>query len=129
MRTFFHIPFPPTIAKLMTRMWNKVTAASANPPLEDTLMLAYDPTAFKSEYYVAVTKEVPDAENVILSGTYLSRVFDGPYSGVPKWIKEMDKYVAEQGKSAKKYYVYYTSCPKCAKKYGHNYVVLFAQVD
>ena len=35
---------------------------------------------------------------------------------------------ASQGKKAGKYYFYYTSCPKCAKKYGHNYIVAFAEV-
>lgn len=25
-------------------------------------------------------------------------------------------------------YFHYTTCPKCAKKYGHNYVVLFTEV-
>jgi hypothetical protein len=129
MRTFFHIPFPPTIAKLMTRMWNTVQEAQANPERQDVLILAYDPTPFKCEYYMTVTKEVPGAENVTLSGTFLSKVFDGPYGGVPKWIKIMDKYVAAQGKQVKRYYIHYTSCPKCAKKYGHNYIVLFAQVD
>jgi 6-pyruvoyl-tetrahydropterin synthase len=47
---------------------------------------------------------------------------------VPKWVKEMDKYLAEQGKKASRYYFYYTTCPKCAKIHGHNYVVAFAQV-
>lgn len=29
---------------------------------------------------------------------------------------------------SEKYYFHYTSCPKCAKIYGHNYVVAFAKV-
>ena len=45
-----------------------------------------------------------------------------------EWIKEMAEYVAEKGKTVKKYYFYYTTCPKCAKTYGHNYVVAFAKV-
>jgi hypothetical protein len=47
---------------------------------------------------------------------------------VPKYIKEADTYLASLGKKAKKYYFYYTTCPKCAKKYGHNYIVAFAEV-
>jgi NMD protein affecting ribosome stability and mRNA decay len=47
---------------------------------------------------------------------------------VPKWIKEMDALLAAQGQKALKYYFHYTSCPKCAKIYGHNYVVAFAQI-
>ena len=78
---------------------------------------------------MAVEKEVPDANNVKLSGTFLTKVFDGPYNAVPKWIKQMDEYVAEKGRKTKKYYFHYTTCPKCAKIYGHNYVVAFAQVE
>jgi hypothetical protein len=77
---------------------------------------------------MTVTKEIPEAENVKLSGTYLSKVFDGPYNAVPKWIIEMEKYVSSKGEKTKKYFFYFTTCPKCAKKYGHNYSIAFAQV-
>ena len=40
----------------------------------------------------------------------------------------MKKYVAAKGKALRKLYFYYTTCPKCAAKYGKNYVVLLAQV-
>lgn len=77
---------------------------------------------------ITVTKDVPGADNVKLSGTFLTKVFDGPYNAVPKWLKEMDHYVESKGKKTKKYYFYFTTCPKCAKKYRHNYVVAFAEV-
>ncbi|NYT04613.1 MAG: hypothetical protein GKC00_07910 [Candidatus Methanofastidiosa archaeon] len=77
---------------------------------------------------MTVTKEVPNVKNVRLSGTFISKVFDGPYKDVPKWIKEMDRYLENKGKKAKKYYFYFTTCPKCAEYYGHNYVVTFAEV-
>jgi hypothetical protein len=35
-----------------------------------------------------------------------------------------DKEITWEGK---KTYCYYTTCPRCAKKYGKNYVVLLAQ--
>jgi hypothetical protein len=91
-------------------------------------MLAAESSPWKGELYINVTKEIPDAENVKLSGTYITRVFDGPYNAVPKWINEMNQYVGQKGKTVKKYYFYYTTCPKCAKTYGHNYVVAFAEV-
>jgi len=34
----------------------------------------------------------------------------------------------KQGNIGREGYFYYTTCPKCAKKYGKNYVVLLAQV-
>jgi len=126
---FFHMPLPWMVGKSVARMWKKIKDAKADPDMKDFLWLAYDPSPWKGEYYMTATKEVPNAENVILSGTFMTKVFDGPFNAVPKWMKIMDKYVADKGKKVKKYYFYYTTCPKCAKKYGHNYVVAFAQVD
>lgn len=128
MPLFFHMPFPWKITRLIMGLWGKAEAAGAVPDMKDFILLACDPSPWKGEYYLAVTKEVPDAENVALSGTYISKVFDGPFNAVPKYIKEMNAYLKEQGKAAQTYYFYYTTCPKCAKKYGHNYIIAFAQV-
>ncbi|MBN2581240.1 MAG: hypothetical protein JXB10_19820 [Pirellulales bacterium] len=129
LRLFFHIPWPPTIGRLMKRMWEKAQRANAAPDLSDFLVLAYDPSPWRGEYYMAVTNRVPDAENITISGTFFTKVFDGPFRDVPKWIKAMDVYVADRGQKTKKYYFHYTTCPKCAKIYGHNYVVAFAQIS
>jgi hypothetical protein len=37
-----------------------------------------------------MSQKIPDAENVTMSGIFLSKVFDGPYKSVPKWIKIME---------------------------------------
>ncbi|MEL7565655.1 MAG: hydrolase [Dehalobacterium sp.] len=125
----FHMPLPWSVNGTIQRMWNKALEAKAAPDIKDFLILAYDPSPWKSEFYMAVTNEIPGAENVKLSGTFISKVFDGPYNAVPKWIKEMDNYLNLNGKIVKKYYFYFTTCPKCAKLYGHNYVVAFAEVE
>jgi hypothetical protein len=124
----FHMPLPGTIGNLMTKAWAAMEAAGAKPADTDFLWLCYDPSPWKAEHYLSVTKEVPGYEHARLSGTFLTKVFDGPYNHVPRWIKEMDAYADGQGKKVQRYYFYYTTCPKCAKKYGHNYVVVFAQV-
>jgi effector-binding domain-containing protein len=124
----FHIPLPSMYGKVITRMWEKANDTGAVPALKDFLLLAHDPSPFKSELFMAITKEIPGEENVRLSGTYMTRVFDGPYNHVPKYIKEMDGYLASLKLKAKKYYFYYAYCPKCSKKYGHNYIVAFAEV-
>jgi len=125
---FMHIPLPGVFGKAVGRMWEKIEDAQAKPEMRDFIMLATESSPWKGEIYINTTKEVPNAENVKLSGTYLTKVFDGPYNDVPKWIKEMTPYIAEKGKSIKRWFFYYTTCPKCAKKYGHNYVVAFAEV-
>jgi hypothetical protein len=128
MSQFMHMPLPGVFAKTVRRMWENIKDAGAIPDMRDFLMLAAESSPWKGELYINVTKEIPDAENVKLSGTYITRVFDGPYNAVPKWINEMNQYVGQKGKTVKKYYFYYTTCPKCAKTYGHNYVVAFAEV-
>jgi len=124
----FHMPLPWMIGRMIGRMWKKAQDAGAAPDIEDFLWLAYDPSPWKSEHYIYVTREVPNAINIKISGTFFSKVFDGPYNQVRAWIKKMNIFLAEKGKNAKKYYFYFTTCPKCAKKYGHNYVVAFAEV-
>lgn len=124
----FHIPLPSMYGNVITRMWNKANDSGAAPDLKDFLLLAHDPSPFKGELFLSITKEIPGEENVKLSGTYMSKVFDGPYNQVPKYIKETDGYLASLKMKAKKYYFYYAYCPKCAKKYGHNYIVAFAEV-
>lgn len=121
-----HIPL--NFGSVITKMWQQIEAVGAKVPDKDILMLAYDPSPWTSELYINVSKEVFGMNNVRLSGTYMSKVFDGPFQNVPNWIKEMDQYLETKDKKAKKYYFYYTTCPKCAQKYGHNYCVAFAEV-
>jgi len=71
---------------------------------------------------------VPGASMATLSGTFLAKVFEGPYKDIRRWICEMGKYVESKNKRLKRLLFYYTTCPKCAKKYGKNYVVLLGQV-
>jgi hypothetical protein len=64
-----------------------------------------------------------------ISGTVMTKVFEGPYKNIGKWAKEMYDYVKSKGKAVDKIYFFYTTCPKCAKAYGKNYVVVFAKVS
>jgi len=120
--------FPLNMSKVITRMWRQVSDAKAGPGTKDFLILAYDPSPWKSELYMTVTKDIPGANIVKLSGTFVSKVFDGPYQAVPKWIEQMNQYLADNHQQAIRYYFHYAYCPKCAKKYGHNYCTAFAQV-
>jgi hypothetical protein len=125
---FLHMPLPGVYRRTLTRMWERAKTLAAAPDIKDFLLLAYDPSPWKSELYVALTRRVPEPDVVGLSGTYVSMVFDGPFSDVPKYIKQMDGYLQTRSQKSKKYFFYFTTCPKCAKKYGHNYIVALAQV-
>lgn len=130
--TFFHIPFPPMIGwktTKMCKMMEDAHKAEKNP--SDALLLFRDPSAFRSEIYLSVTGRVPQAKNVTISGNFISKTYAGPYNAVPKFIKNMNNYLVKQGKKIPKndeYYIHYTYCPKCAKKYGKNYMIIFAKI-
>jgi len=126
-KQFLHIPL--NIGSVIPKMVKKIEDAQAMPPAEDVLMLFNDVSPWKSELFITVSKEIPDGKMAKLSGTFISTVFEGPYQAVPKWIKETNEYIASIGKKALKLYVHYTYCPKCAKKFGRNYGVIFTQVE
>ena len=92
------------------------------------VVLSRDMSPWWSEHYFAVTKPVPQQEMAALSGDYLTKVFEGPYKQVPDWQKEMTTFVAEQGGSVETHYFFYTTCPRCAKQHGKNYVVAIAKI-
>lgn len=123
-RSFLHIPL--NFGSVMRRSMPKIEAADAEPP--ETIILCDENSLWGADVYIAITKDVPDARTATLSGTFVSKVFEGPYQNVRKWITEMGSFMKEKGMTAKKLYFFYTTCPKCAKKYGKNYVVILAQV-
>ncbi len=121
-----HVPL--NMSSVVNRMFKKIETADAMPETQDFLMLAYDPSPWRSEIHMTITKEIPDGKVVRLSGTFVSKIFDGPYNHVPKWITAMDTFLATRNQKSLKYYFHFAYCPKCVKKYGHNYCIVFAQV-
>jgi len=128
--TFFHIPFPPMIGKKITNMSNLAEKSKKSLSKKDEILILFnDPSAFKSVIYFSVTGKIENANNVSISGTFIAKVFNGDYKDVPKFIKQMNKYLKNKGKIAKDYYLHYAYCPTCVKKYGNNYVIIFAKVN
>lgn len=123
---FLHMPLPGKLDTEIGRLWKRAQDLGIAPAEGDFLLLMHDPSPWKAELFLSVTGRAGGERFGTLSGTFVSKVFDGPYNAVPSYIKELDAYLAGSGKAAKDYYFYYTTCPKCAKKYGHNYIVAFA---
>ncbi|MFH1106483.1 MAG: hydrolase [Candidatus Micrarchaeota archaeon] len=120
----FHIPL--NFGGVMKRDLEKIAAAGA---LSEKPLMLYDGSSpFGADVYIAVGKEVPGAKMERISGTFLSKVFEGDFKDSGRWMQEMDAYVKAKGKEAEKIYFYYTTCPACAKYYGRNYTVLLAAV-
>lgn len=123
--SLFHVPINIGIKISKNAKLIKKAGASA----EYQLMLFDEKSLFGSDIYINVTKNVENARMAKLSGIFLTKVFEGPYQNMGKWIQDMKQYVLSKDKEVKKLYFFYTACPKCAKAYGKNYVVIFAKVQ
>lgn len=123
-RSLFHIPL--NFGGVMARNMKKIQQADAAAP--EPLVLSDENSLWGADVYIAVSREVPGAENARLSGNFISKVFEGPYRNIRNWIREMQGFLKEKGLSSGKMYFYYTTCPRCARAYGKNYVVILAEL-
>lgn len=123
--SFLHMPlnFGSKVVK------NMKLIKDAGGETSSALMLCDEGSLWGSELFIEVTKDIPGAKMAKISGTFLTKVFEGPYQNIGKWVGEMKEFVKGKGKEIKRMYFFYTACPKCAKAYGKNYVVLFAKID
>jgi hypothetical protein len=123
-RSFFHIPL--NFGKVMVKNMGKIIKADALAP--EPVLLSDENSLWGADVYIAVNKEVPQTQMEKISGTFLTKVFEGPYKDAGKWAQQMKDYVKSKGRELKKLYYFYTTCPKCAKYYGKNYTVMVAEV-
>lgn len=122
--TLFYMPM--NFGGVMTKAVNKVSASQAE--FEEGLCLSEHTSMWNMNVYLAVNKEIADVENTEISGKFYCKVYEGPYNNTGKWIKDFEKISSEKGLNISKTYFWYTTCPKCAKKYGKNYVVILGKM-
>lgn len=123
--TLFYMPI--NFGSVMKRIYEKVEKAGAT--IQDGMWLSDHTSKWNMDLYLAVDREIPDAENTTLSGKFLSKVYEGNFKDTGKWMKDFEGYAKDKGVEIKKMYMWYTTCPKCAKKYGKNYVVIVGQIN
>ncbi|MEI7499654.1 MAG: hydrolase [Bacteroidota bacterium] len=123
--TLFHMPV--NFGKVMKRLNEKVTQAGATIP--DWLCLSDHTSKWNMDVFLAVDKEIPGSENTTLSGKFYCKVYEGPFKDTEKWRKDFENLAKSKGYSNNKWFMWYTTCPKCAKKYGKNYVVILSKVE
>ena len=107
---------------------NMAAIQKAEAEAKGMLVLSDENSLWGADVYLEVAKAVPGAKMASISGTFLAQAYEGPYRNIPQWIADMKVKVAAKGKTLRKLYFNYTTCPRCAKKHGQNYVVLFGQV-
>jgi hypothetical protein len=122
--SFAHVPLD--MGRRIRKAAALIDAADARE--RDSVMLSDERSPWGADMYIPVRAAVPGLETILLSGTFLTRVYEGPFRDAPEWMKDMRRFVEQKRRHLHKLYFGYTTCPRCAKVYGKNYVVLFADV-
>lgn len=119
-RAVAHMPL--NMGRVFARVQDHLAKAGAED-VAQRLVLSRDPSPFSGEHLFAVTRDVPGEEMTTLSGDFLTRTFEGPYSSVRDWHGAMQAAARQKGFQPGEVWFFYTTCPKCAKAYGRNPVV------
>ncbi|SDJ13310.1 hydrolase [Aliiruegeria lutimaris] len=119
-----HVPV--NMGKIFRRVDEHVRA-SGGWDTGNMIVLSKDLSPWKAEHYFSVDHPVPQEEMTTLSGDFVTRVFEGPYSKAKQWYGEMEELARSHGCETSEIF-FYTTCPKCAKHYGKNYVVGVARI-
>lgn len=122
-RTIFYMPIG--FGKAMQKLQNEVEKAKVQT--KEQLCLT-ECIKGKMKLYLEVSKEIKNGNNITLDGNFFSKVYEGSFQNTGKWMEDFNKDMIIRGYQVKKLYSWYTTCPKCAKKYGKNYVVLIAEI-
>ena len=122
--TFFYMPI--NFGSVIRRLDRKVRNSGA--VIQDWLCLSDHTSKWNMDLYLAVDRVVSGVENTSLSGKFYSKVYEGPFSDTGKWSKDYETHITSKGLKIKKWYMWYTTCPKCAKKYGKNYVAIVGEL-
>lgn len=123
--TFLYVPM--NFGQVMRRLVR--LAEPSDAMTSDQLALSQHMSPWRMDVYLAVQREVPGAENMTLSGRFYSKVYEGPFSKTKEWCEDFEAAAGEKGLAVSKWYMWYTTCPKCAKEYGKNYVVIIGRIQ
>ena len=115
-----HIPL--NMGAVFARVQNHLQDAGAYDP-DGFIVLSRDLSPWQAEHLFSVSRPVPGEEATTLTGDFVTKVFEGPYRDAKHWYREMAALAHERGAATEEIYFFYTTCPKCAKAYGRNYVV------
>ena len=102
---------------------------AAGGSFTDNMGLSDHTSRWNMNILISVDRVVSGMKNITLTGRYYFRVYDGPFSDTAKWCSDFYEAAKSKGFIVRKLYMWYTTCPKCARKYGRNYVAVAGLVE
>ncbi len=124
-KVFTLMYMPLNFGSVITRLMGSVDSASAT--CQDNLCLSEHTSPWNMNIYLAVDKVIPHVDNLTVTGSFITKVYEGDFKNTGIWCKDFESHIKNMGKQLHKMFLWYTTCPACAKKYGKNYVVIFGQ--
>ncbi|MCI2399952.1 hydrolase [Aliiroseovarius subalbicans] len=124
-RSVMHIPV--NMGSVFSRVLGKIDAHGGYGE-DNFIVLSREETPWRAEHLFATEEPLEGEEMVTLSGDFFTKVFEGPYRDAKHWHYAMQAEAAKRGTANAKVWFFYTTCPKCAKVYGKNYVVGVAEL-
>lgn len=122
---FFHVPI--NIGQKIIKGTAKVKEAGL---LAENMVLVKNDGLFGADLLIPIAGKTNQFEIELITGKFLTRLFEGHYGDMRRWLKETKQYCQEKGFSPKEFIFFYATCPKCAKKYGDKVqVVVLARVE
>ncbi len=124
-RTFLYMPL--NFGSVIKKIMKKAEKEESFSP--DYLCLSDHTSKWNMDIYLAVEEVIGGIQNITMSGSFFSRVYEGNFKDTGKWCSDFKSHAEKAGLNIGKIYMWYTTCPKCAKKYGKNYVVVIGKID
>jgi hypothetical protein len=122
--SFLHVPL--NLGKKITEGMRKIREAGLTA---EPMMLSQNESMWGADILIPIKNKTNIFDVELITGRFLTRLFDGHYGDMRKWIRETRDWCRERGLEPEEYIFWYATCPKCAKARGDKaQVVVFAKV-
>ncbi len=125
--SFLYIPL--NFRKEISRNIKNIEKVGAQIPPNEQLVMVDKKTAWGANIFIEVKRNIPKSNIKKISGSFITKVFEGPYGNINIYMEQMETYLQSKSEVLSNHYFFYTYCPKCANEYGKNYTVILAQVQ
>ena len=122
---FLHVPVN-LGAKIVASM-RKIKEAGLGA---EQMMLSRNDGMWGADMLIPIKNKTDIFDIEVITGRFFTRLFDGHYGDMGKWIRETRIWSRGKGFEPDEFIFWYATCPKCAKKRGDKVqVVVFAKVE
>lgn len=122
--SFFHVPI--NLGNKVSKGIEKIREAGL---AAEQMVLSRRGSFGGVEMLIPIKSKTDAFEIELVTGRFLTRLFEGNYGDIEKWVKITRVWCRERNFEPEEYIFWYATCPKCAKKRNDRVqVVVFAKV-